>query len=182
MGETPRADQNRGTQQVGGDTVKLASQRDFFSGLMFTIVGISFAVGATNFEVGNAARMGPGYFPLLLGILLTVLGVAITAQSFRSKAPDGDPIGRIAWRPLGFVLGANLIFGVLLVGLPSVGIPAMGLIVAIYGLVITAGFARPKCSVKESLFLATLLAVGSYGAFVYMLNLQFPVWPAFLTA
>lgn len=162
--------------------MKLASQKDFFSGLMFTIVGVSFAVGATNFEVGNAARMGPGYFPLLLGILLSILGIAITGQSFRSKAPDGDPIGKIAWRPLCYVLGANLVFGVLLVGLPSLGIPAMGLIVAIYGLVIVAGFARPNCVVKESLILATILAVGSYGAFVYMLNLQFPVWPAFLTA
>ncbi len=162
--------------------MKLASQKDFFSGLMFTIVGVSFAVGAKGFDVGTAARMGPGYFPLMLGILLTALGVLITIQSFRSKAPDGDPIGKIAWRPLGFVLGANLAFGVLLVGLPSLGVPAMGFIVAIYGLVIIAGFARPNCSIKESLMLATLLAVGSYGAFVYMLNLQFPVWPAFLTA
>lgn len=162
--------------------MKLASQKDFFSGLMFTIVGISFAVGATNFDVGNAARMGPGYFPLLLGILLTILGLVITVLSFRSKSPDGDPIGKIAWRPLGFVLGANLVFGVLLVGLPSLGIPAMGFIVAIYGLVIISGFARANSSIKESLILATLLAIGSYGAFVYMLNLQFPVWPAFLTA
>jgi hypothetical protein len=162
--------------------VKLASQKDFFAGLMFTCVGIAFGIGATGFTVGNAARMGPGYFPLLLGVLLTFLGIVITAQSFRSKAPDGDPIGRIAWRPLGFVLGANLAFGVLLVGLPSIGLPAMGLIVAIYGLVLIAGFARPNCSIKESLVLATVLAVGSYGAFVYMLNLQFPVWPAFLTA
>ncbi|MDP3832847.1 MAG: tripartite tricarboxylate transporter TctB family protein [Hydrogenophaga sp.] len=162
--------------------MKLASQKDFFAGLMFTCVGIAFGIGATGFTVGNAARMGPGYFPLLLGVLLTFLGIVITAQSFRSKAPDGDPIGRIAWRPLGFVLGANLAFGVLLVGLPSIGLPAMGLIVAIYGLVLIAGFARPNCSIKESLVLATVLAVGSYGAFVYMLNLQFPVWPAFLTA
>ena len=60
---------------------------------------------------GTAARMGPGYFPLLLGILLTGLGILITVQSFRSKAPDGDPIGKIAWRPLGFIIGANLAFG-----------------------------------------------------------------------
>lgn len=162
--------------------MKLASQKDFFSGLMFTIVGVSFAVGATNFTVGEASRMGPGYFPLALGIVLTVLGLIITAVSFRSKAPDGDPIGAIAWRPLGFILGANIAFGMLLVGLPSIGLPAMGLIVAIYALVIIAGMARPKQSLKESLILATILAVGSYGGFVYLLNLQFPVWPAFLTA
>jgi hypothetical protein len=160
--------------------VKLASQKDFFSGLMFTIVGVSFAVGATNFTVGTASRMGPGYFPLLLGILLAALGILITVLSFRSKAPDGDPVGAFAWRPLGFILGANLAFGALLVGLPSIGFPAMGLIVAIYALVIIAGMARPKHSLKESIILATILAVASYVGFVYMLNLQFPVWPAFV--
>jgi hypothetical protein len=162
--------------------VKLASQKDFFAGLMFTVVGIAFAIGATNFTVGNAARMGPGYFPMLLGIVLTGLGLLVTLQSFKSKATDGDPIGRFAWRPLGFIIGANLVFGVLLVGVPALGIPAFGLIVAIYALVLVAGYARPNCSFKESLVLATILAVGSYGAFVYALKLQFPVWPAFLTA
>ena len=162
--------------------MKLASQKDFYSGLMFTAVGIVFAVGATNFTVGSAARMGPGYFPLLLGILLAILGVVVTLQSFKSKATDGDPIGRFAWRPLGFIIGANLAFGVLLVGVPALGIPAFGMIIAIYALVLIAGFARPNSSIKESLILATILAAGSYFAFVYALNLQFPVWPAFVTA
>lgn len=162
--------------------MKLASQKDFFAGLMFTIVGIAFAIGATNFTVGNAARMGPGYFPLMLGIVLIGLGATITFQSFRSKALGGDLIGKWAWRPLGFIIGANVAFGILLVGLPTLGVPAFGLIVAIYALVLIAGYARPNCSLKESVILATILAVGSYGAFVYALNLQFPVWPAFLTA
>lgn len=160
----------------------MASQKDFFAGLMFTAVGVAFGIGATNFTVGSAARMGPGYFPLLLGVVLTILGLLITAQSFKSKARDGDPVGRFAWRPLGFIIGANLAFGVLLVGVPALGIPAFGLIIAIYALVLIAGFARPNCSLKESVILATILAVGSYFAFVYALNLQFPVWPAFLTA
>jgi hypothetical protein len=162
--------------------VKLASQKDFLSGLMFTLVGIAFAIGATNFTVGNAARMGPGYFPLLLGIVLTGLGILVTIQSFKSTATDGDPVGSLAWRPLGFIIGANLAFGILLVGVPALGIPAFGLIIATYALVLIAGYARPSCSLKESVILATILAVGSYGAFVYALNLQFPVWPAFLTA
>lgn len=162
--------------------MKLASQKDFLSGLMFTLVGIAFAIGATNFTVGNAARMGPGYFPLLLGIVLTGLGILVTIQSFKSTATDGDPVGSLAWRPLGFIIGANLAFGILLVGVPALGIPAFGLIIATYALVLIAGYARPSCSLKESVILATILAVGSYGAFVYALNLQFPVWPAFLTA
>ena len=159
----------------------LASQKDFFSGLMFTAVGASFALGANSYEVGTAARMGPGYFPLMLGVILAILGVIVTVQSFTKGGPGGDQIGAFAWRPLGFVLGANLAFGALLVGLPSLGFPAMGLIVAIYALVFIASMAQPGMNIKSTFILATILAAGSYGAFVKLLSLQFPVWPAFLT-
>jgi hypothetical protein len=161
--------------------VALASQKDFFSGLMFTAVGGAFAWGATTYEVGEGARMGPGYFPLMLGILLVILGIIVTINSFKAGPPGGDLVGAFAWRPLGYVLGANLAFGALLVGLPALGIPAMGFIVSIYALVLIASMARKGASLKEALILATFLAIGSYGAFVYLLNLQFPVWPAFLS-
>ena len=160
--------------------VLIKSQKDFFSGLMFAAVGVGFAVGATNYTIGQASRMGPGYFPLILGILLAILGAIISLQSFSSKAPDGDLIGKWAWKPLFFVLGANLIFGLMLGGLPSIGFPSFGLIVAIYALVFIASMAGPKVPFKEQIILATLLAVGSYFAFIKLLNLQFPVWPSFL--
>lgn len=159
--------------------MKPTSQKDFISGLIFTAVGIAFSMGANNFEIGGAARMGPGYFPLLLGIVLAGLGTAVTLQSFARSAAK-DRIDHIAWRPLVFILLANLAFGVLLVGLPSIGLPHFGLIVAIYALILIAGYARPNHRLKESMVLATFLAAGSYGAFVYALNLQFPVLPWFL--
>ena len=59
--------------------MKIKSQRDFFSGLMFAIVGIAFAWGASTYNVGNGARMGPGYFPLMLGILMALIGAGIGA-------------------------------------------------------------------------------------------------------
>lgn len=161
--------------------MKPQSQKDFFSGVLFTTVGMAFAVGATHFTVGEAARMGPGYFPLMLGILLAILGTTITLKSFKTGLPGGDPVGHIAWRPLGFILGANLAFGALLVGLPSIGFPSMGMIVAIYALVIISSMARKGFSIKESLLLATLLSTGSFVGFVYLLKLPLPVWPAFFS-
>jgi len=161
--------------------VALASQKDFVSGLMFMVVGGGFAWGAIDYEIGEAARMGPGYFPFMLGLLLVILGALVTFNAFKTGAPGGDKIGAIAWRPLVFILGANLLFGALLVGIPSLGIPAFGLIVAIFGLVVMAGYAREGAKLKESLVLAALLAAGSYLAFVKLLNLQFPVLPWFLT-
>ena len=158
-----------------------ASQKDFVSGLMFMAVGGGFAWGAVDYEIGEAARMGPGYFPFMLGMILLGLGALVAFNGFKSGPPDGDRIGAIAWRPLVFVLGANLLFGALLVGVPSLGIPAFGLIVAIFGLVITASYAREGAKLRESLILAAILAAGSYLAFVKLLNLQFPVLPWFLT-
>lgn len=161
--------------------MRLASQKDFFSGLMFITVGGGFAWGATAYTVGEGARMGPGYFPLMLGTLLALLGIIITLQSLAKGNAEADRIGAFAWRPLVFILGANLLFGALLVGVPSLGIPAFGFIAAIYGMVVMAGYAREGAKLKESLIVATILAGGSYMAFVKLLNLQFPVWPSFLT-
>jgi hypothetical protein len=159
----------------------IKSQKDFFSGLMFTLVGAAFAWGATSYNVGTGARMGPGYFPLLLGVFLAVLGGFITFYSLIEHTEDGDPVGAFAWKPVVYILGANIIFGILLAGLPRFGIPPMGLIAAIYALVIIAGKAGDTFSLKESLILSTILSVGSYLAFIMLLKLQMPVWPTFIT-
>ena len=160
--------------------MKIKSERDFFSGLMFLIIGIAFAWGATKYTVGQAARMGPGYFPLMLGIILAILGSVILFESMVVETEDGEKVGKIAWRPLGFIVGSNIIFGILLGGLPALGVPAMGLIVATYGVVLVAAQAGDQFRIKEVLILATILAVVSYLAFIKLLNLQFPVWPSFI--
>src|SRR3954464_13201458 len=145
--------------------MRIKSQADFFSGVMFTTVGASFAVGATTYNIGDGARMGPGYFPLMLGILLAVLGLLIVFQALVVETADGGKIGRWAWKPLFFVIAANVAFGVLLGGLPSIGLPAMGLIIAIYALTIIASLAGEHFKLRDVLVLATILAVGSYIAF-----------------
>jgi len=161
--------------------VRIKSQKDFFSGLMFTAVGAAFAVGATNYTVGNGARMGPGYFPLLLGILLAILGAAVMFKALVVETQGGDKIGAFAWKPLFFIIASNLLFGVLLGGLPSIGLPAMGLIAAIFGLTIVSSLAGETFNLKEVLILSVILSVGSYLAFIVLLKLQFPVWPTFIT-
>jgi hypothetical protein len=161
--------------------VKIKSQRDFFAGLMFTAVGVAFAWGATTYNVGNGARMGPGYFPLMLGIVLSFIGLVIMFEGMTVETADGEPVGKWAWKQVFFILGANLAFGVLLGGLPSFGIPAMGLIIAIYALVFIAAQAGSKHALKSVFALATVLAIGSYIAFIWLLKLQIQVWPTFIT-
>lgn len=161
--------------------MQIKSQKDFFSGLMFMGVGVAFAWGATTYNVGNGARMGPGYFPLLLGILLAIIGAVITFKATTVETVDGDKIGKWAWKPLAFVLGANLAFGVLLGGLPSIGLPAMGMIVAIYALTIISSMAGQQFKLRDVLVLSTILAAGSYVAFIWALKLQIQVWPTFIS-
>lgn len=158
----------------------IKSQKDFFSGLVYLAIGGTFAVGANSYTIGTGARMGPGYFPLLLGILLAIIGAVIMFKAVTAPTMDGDRVGTWAWKQIVFIIGANLLFGVLLAGLPSFGIPAMGLIVAIYGLTFMASLAGDHFRFKEVFILATILAAGSYGAFVWALKLQFPVWPSFI--
>ncbi len=160
--------------------MKIKSQKDFLSGLMFLVVGGIFAWGATNYSIGIGARMGPGYFPLLLGVLLAILGAVILMGSLIVETPDGDKVSKIAWRPLVYILGANLVFGLLLGGLPSIGLPSFGLIVSIFALIIIASKAGDEFHWKSVLILATVLSVGSYLAFIALLKLQMPVWPTFL--
>lgn len=160
--------------------MKIKSQKDFFSGLMFMAIGVAFGWGATNYSIGSGARMGPGYFPLLLGVILTVLGAAITFKALVIETETGDKIGKWAWKPLVFIIGANVLFGILLGGLPNIGLPAMGMIAAIYGLTIVSSLAGDRFNLKEVLILATILALLSYLAFVKLLALQFPVWPTFI--
>ena len=161
--------------------MKIKSQKDFYSGLLYTIVGASFAYGATSYTIGTGARMGPGYFPLLLGAILAIIGGVILFKSLVVETPTGDQVGSWAWKPLVFIIAGNLLFGVLLGGLPSIKLPAMGLIVAIYGTTLVVSMAGDQFKLKEVLILGTVLSVMSYLAFILLLKLQFPVWPTFIS-
>ena len=91
--------------------MKIKSQRDFFSGLMFVVVGVVFAVGATNYSMGSSAKPGAGYFPLILSVLMAILGAIVLFKSLTIETEGGDPIGSIAWRPLIVIVVAIAVFG-----------------------------------------------------------------------
>lgn len=159
----------------------IKSQKDFFSGLMFLVAGVAFAWGATNYTIGTGARMGPGYFPLLLGIVLAILGAVVTVTALVKGGGEADKIGGWAWKPLVFVIGANVVFGICLGGIKAIGFPSLGLVVGIYALVLVASLAADRYKIIEVLGLATVLALGSYLTFIVLLKLQIPVWPSFIT-
>jgi hypothetical protein len=152
--------------------LKIKSERDFWSGLMFLAVGIVFAVGATNYSMGAAARPGPGYFPLLLSIILCILGAIVLFKSLTIETEGGDPIGKIAWRPLAITVASIVLFGVLL--------PRLGMIITIPILIVVVSFAGDEFKWRGVLIAAAVLTLFSWLIFVVGLKLTIPMWPAFL--
>ena len=154
--------------------------KDFYAGLLFTMVGSAFGWGALDYSVGTAARMGPGYFPLWLGVALALLGGVVMLRAVLSQPDAAQAIGSWAWKPLVAIISANLLFGVALGGLPRLNVPAAGLVVGIYLLTFVACLAGERFKFNEAALLATALTAMSYLAFVLLLKLQLPVWPAFM--
>lgn len=152
--------------------MKIKSQRDFVSGLMFLVVGVAFAIGATEYAYGTSARPGPGYFPLLLGVLLALLGAIVTFTSLTIEREGGDPIGHIALRPMSIIVGSVVIFGFAL--------PRLGMAVTLPLLVIISSLASDEFSWRGTLINALVLTVVSWAVFIKGLGLIIPLWPTFL--
>lgn len=137
------------------------------SGLLFVIVGLIFAIWSTTYDVGTASNMGPGYFPLILGLILVILGLLNVLKSMVVK--EVNTPANIAWRPLILILLANILFGVLL--------PLTGLIVATFALVIVSSFAMPNTQIKEILILSTVLSAIGYCVFALVLSMPIRIFP-----
>ena len=151
--------------------MKLKNPKDFWSGIMFAAIGISFAVivKAYEYPMGTGARMGPGYFPFVLGIVMGILGIAIVIESF---ATEGPPVSKFAWKPLFWILGGVVLFGLIA--------KIAGLALSIVMLVLVASFGGDEFKLKEAVIASVILAIFSVAVFVYGLKLPFPIWPPFI--
>lgn len=152
--------------------MKIKSQRDFWSGLMFVAAGAGFAIGATNYSMGVAARPGPGYFPLLLSVIMALLGAIVLFKSLTIETDGGDPIGAIAWRPLLVIVAAIVFFGF--------SLERLGMIVTVPILIIITSLAGSEFHWKGVLANALVLTVGSWAIFIWGLKLTIPLWPRFI--
>jgi len=142
------------------------SPKDLVAGLMFIAVGILAIVIASNYTLGTAARMGPGYFPRILGILMIVLGAIIALRSLRLAGP---PLPGWKWRPVLVVLGSVVVFGMV--------VNWLGLVVSTILLIVMSSAASTEFRPKEAAISGVLLAVLAVVVFVIGLKLQIGIWP-----
>jgi Tripartite tricarboxylate transporter TctB family len=153
--------------------VKIKSQKDFWSGLLFVVVGIGFAFGALSYSFGSSARPGPAYFPFGLGLLTAVLGGVLLFKALTIEVDGGDLIGAWPLKQMALILGAVVIFGFLL--------PKLGMSVALPLLIAIASLASGEFHLKEVIINCVVLTVASWGIFIKGLGLTIPLWPTFIT-
>ena len=153
--------------------MKIKSQKDFWSGIMFLVVGVAFALGATNYSFGSSARPGPGYFPLGLGVLQALLGAFILFKSLVVETDSGELIWRWAWKPLLTISGSVAVF--------AWALPLLGMAIALPLLIIISSLAGDEFHWKDVALNCVVLTVGSRAVFILGLKLVIPLWPKFIT-
>jgi hypothetical protein len=149
--------------------IKIKSPKDFWAGLMFIAFGLFFVISARNYNLGSAARMGPAYFPTMLGGLMAVIGGIVF---FRSLVARGAKVAPIPLRLLFFITLSLLVFGYLL--------EPIGLALALTLLIVISAFAGHEFRLREVLLLSLVLIILSVLVFAKGLGLPFPLWPKFL--
>jgi hypothetical protein len=147
----------------------IRNPKEFWSGCLFAGFGLAAIVIGASYPVGTAARMGPGYFPRGLGMILIVMGLVLLLKSFRKA---GGPVGMKDLRPLLIVLGSVVLFGLTVVPL--------GLVLSTILLIVVASTASHEFRWKEATIASVLLAGFVVVAFGYGLKLQLPILPPFL--
>jgi hypothetical protein len=150
--------------------MRIKSPKNFWAGLMFIAFGLFAMVGAMiNYQLGTAVRMGPGYFPAVLGGILVALGLLVLAESV---VVEGAKVPSFHFRPLLLISVGLVLYGYLLKYAGLVAVTAL--------LVFISAAGGHEFKWKEAAILSVVLIVFSVLVFVKGLTLPFPIWPAFM--
>jgi hypothetical protein len=147
--------------------MRIRAPKDFWSGVMFCGFAVVGILAARGYSLGSAGKMGPGYFPLLLGGVLAGLGAILIA---RSIAIAGEPLARFHLLPLAVIVVAVCLFGAM--------IEPLGLVLSLAVLTLLSAAARRPFRPLEAVALTAALIVLSVGVFVYALGLPLNIWPS----
>jgi putative tricarboxylic transport membrane protein len=144
---------------------RVKSPQDFGAGLVFVLIGGAGIYFGADLTFGTSARMGPGYFPLLLSGLIILVGIIV---GFKALAIEGPPVEAFQFRPILFITAAILLFGYLL--------DTVGLALTTVVLTLVAAGARRGARLTEALLLGGALALFAVLIFVYALSQPLPAW------
>jgi hypothetical protein len=150
---------------------RIRNQKDFAAGAIYLLAGSGFSIGALNYKLGDPARMGPGWFPFWIGVLLAAIGLVTALRALRLDA-EPETLQRPQFGAMAWILGAVVLFGLLL--------QPLGLVLSLVVLVLVSSRASHEFTWKGALANTVVLVLFSLGAFIWGISLQIPLWPAFL--
>lgn len=154
--------------------MKIGHQKDFWGGMLFAVIGLMFLAIARGvpglalmpgYSMGTPARMGPGFFPFYLGALLFILGVVIAIGGIRGEPNAESRVEKFHWRPILYVLGSVVMFGILL--------KPLGMLIAGLLLVVVASMGSHDFRPKAVAILGIVLTI--FCAFVFVGGLKLPI-------
>lgn len=141
----------------------IRNPRDFWAGAIYLALAAAVLWIGHGYPIGSSARMGPGYFPAVLGLLLGLFGITAVVRSFLRT---GEPIAPFAWRPLLLVLGSVVLFGLLVNGL--------GALIALPVLIVVAALAS-RYSRLDVTSAAALVGIVAFCVLVFVKGLGLPM-------
>jgi hypothetical protein len=144
---------------------RIKSPQDMGAAVVFMAIGLAGVYFGSDLAFGTTARMGPGYFPVILSWVVFGIGAVV---GFKGLTIEGPAIEPVQLRPILVIVSAILIFGYL--------IERVGLAITAALLTVLAGYARRDARPLETLLLAAALALFCVGLFVYGLSQPFPTW------
>ena len=145
--------------------LKIKNQEDFWAGLMFVGFGALAIWLSTEYPMGTASRMGPGYFPTYLGGIMLVLGAIVAAMSFKT---EGENITPFAWKPMIMLSLGFIFFGW--------GIDNVGFVPSLFGMILLTALGGSAFKIGEVLIMSVLLIAGAVGVFIYGIELPYPLF------
>jgi len=161
--------------------MKIGHPKNFWGGVMFAVIGGSFALIAKGLKLGDTvliagyamgtpARMGPAYFPFWLGMILLVLGLIIAIGGIREKGGPESAFPTFHWKPILYILGSVVMFGLIL--------KAVGMLIAGFLVVVVSSMGNPeKFHTRDVILLGIGLVIFCAGVFVFGLKLPIPLCP-----
>jgi hypothetical protein len=149
----------------------IRNQKDVAAGLVYVAFGAAFSLGALNYKLGDPARMGPGWFPFWIGVLLVVVGLLTTMSGMRVTAVE-EKVKRPEFGALAWIIGAVVLFGALL--------QPLGLVASLLVLVVVSSLGSHEFTWKSAVITAVALILFSTAVFIWGINLQIPLWPSFI--
>ncbi len=144
----------------------IRAPKDFWAGVMFLAFAAITVVTANGYSMGRGGRMGPGYFPALLGWALAFLGVLLVVRALVAK---GDSIEPFKLRPLLVLVASVLVF--------AFAIQPLGLVISLVVATFLSSFAAPDARWREAAALSFVLTGLVSLIFVFALRLPLPIWP-----